>query len=78
MSGFLDRGGFLLSSGSSSGGRGMSLRGRPTNSPSEDRGDRNERAYAVIRGGSHTQAKDDGTDLFLGRERVPPVYRRFS
>jgi hypothetical protein len=56
----------------------MSMRDRPTNSPSEDRGDHNERAHAVIPGKPHTQAKDDGTDLFLGRERVQPVYRRFS
>ena len=62
----------------SSGGRGMSMRDRPANSPSEDRGDHNERAQVVTPGESHTRAKDDGTDLFLGRERVRPVYRRFS
>jgi hypothetical protein len=57
----------------------MWVRDRPTNSPSdEDRGDHNERAHAVIPGESHPQAKDEGTDLFLGRERVQPVYGRFS
>jgi hypothetical protein len=62
----------------SSGGRGMSMRDRPLNLPSEDCGDHNERAHAVIPGESHTQARDDGTDLFVGRERVQPVYRRFG
>jgi len=32
----------------------------------------------VIPGKSQTQAKNDGTDVFLGRERVQPVCRRFS
>jgi hypothetical protein len=54
------------------------MRDRPTNSPSEDRSDHNERAHAVIPGKSHKQAKDDRTDLFLGRGRLQPVYRRFS
>jgi hypothetical protein len=69
---------FLLALESSSRERGMSMRDRPTNSPSEDRGDHNERAHAVIPGESQTHARDDGTDLFLGRERVQPVHGRLS
>jgi hypothetical protein len=69
---------FLLASESSSSGRGMSMRDRPSNSPSEGRGDHNEGAHAVIPGKSHTQAKNDETDRLLGHARVQPVYRRFG
>jgi hypothetical protein len=51
---------------------------RPTNSPGEDRSDHNDRAHAVIPGKSQTHAKNDATDLSLGRERMQPVYRRFG